>query len=165
MMLRITLSALFVIATAACERVDQLTPAATDVAQLKRDLGEFRYFGLDPQLGFRVRSSDFSAAEDRFDQPKLTYTVSIRQHNQAFPLLSYNFSGIVSIMNTDGAEIEEFFINGEVSDGVGSVAGIEEFYGDALKGFRPAELAALRFRVKEYDWSPMRRFAPHDPPE
>ena len=126
--------------------------------QLRSNLSEFRYLGLNPKLSFELRDVRFQEPQSLKNPPGVRYTYIVRQHAENFPLQRYKFRGKVAVLDKEGNVRMIFEIRGEMEGKETAVSGSKKLY-----QVNQLNVDGFSLRIEEYVWHPDASLAPFDP--
>jgi len=137
-----------------CEKM--LPETASEIKQIKSNLGDYQYMSVDPQLSFDIKKASFKKANTYLGNPEVNYTVTVKQNNLDFPVNEYRFTVYFGVYYNE-EEVYDFIDLGEISDKITSISDVHPMY-----GFTPKSLSGLEVEVKSYSWSPICEFKPYE---
>jgi hypothetical protein len=130
----------------------------SQMEQLRSDLSEFRYLGLNPKLSFGLRDVRFQEPDKLKEPPSVRYTYVVREHAPNFPLQHYKFRGKIAVLDQEGRKRMVFEIKGEMRDGETTVSGARKLY-----QVNQLNVDGFTLDVEEYVWHPDASLAPFEP--
>ena len=148
----------FLILLASACTSDELDSIKNELNELKKGLGNIQYMAIDPQISFSIKDVEFLPPDSIYGSPSVKYRLNLKQNNNNFPLSEYKIHIIISILDTNGSEIDSFSVISETENGVLSIA--EE---ETLFGFKKNNFDGLNLAIKNYSWNPNNEFYEYHP--
>jgi hypothetical protein len=127
----------------------------TRISEVKTNLGDFQYIGLDPKLSFVNSNIRFDEPEKEYGSPSVKYTTNVKQNNPDFPLDKYNITVIYAVHDQNAVELIVIQDHGIVENGILSLSNYQKLY-----GLDRNNLEGLTLKVKEYYWHPISKREP-----
>ncbi len=127
--------------------------SASEVAELKRTLGEYQYIDVDPQLTFEFRETEFTSKKSAYEDIDVTFNLKVTQHNKDFPVDKYQLILNISVLDENENEVYDF---SEVLNVDAEVSTIQQT--QKLFNFEGIYALGHKLVVEKYNWYPIRDF-------
>ena len=134
------------------QTVADLNQTKVEIENLKANLRDWQYMGIDPMISVTVNDIEFKQSES-YNGPKIKFKTNIKQTNPNFPLKKYYARIDLAIYDPTNNKVTSINILAEMENGVSATADEHELYGKKIynfSGYTIKPIAVIWYPIPEY---------------
>lgn len=116
------------------QTVAELNQLKVEIENLKANLRDWQYMGIDPMISVTISDIEFKQPES-YDGPKIKFKINIKQTNANFPLKKYYARIDLGVYDPSNYKVTSVDMLAEMENGVSATADEYELYGKKIYDF------------------------------